>query len=381
MKGRACYLSLVVYSIIATLLGCGTEALSRESVLHPIADSMPALPSDVPVNYTIKIVDNKILQAWRERLDELKPVWRIGMLEGPNDSIIGRISDAATLNANSIALLDDRQGRITVIRLRSLSFVHVGRPGQGPSEFARPRSVSGDSTRLVVLDQTNRLQTFRPDSGGLSFSFVGSSKLDLMPADFCQMNDRRIVLGSASTQRYLIHTLDHSDNIITSFAEGYRSSDELIRFVMNEGRIACSRKHDLVLIGFARLPEVKAFSASGQLRWVARVQPYKPMALVQESDGTVINGIVPGVNVEGFYLLNFLVNDVIIIAQYARRTLDSYANKRPFDDVHTFVIDIHSGRNIYVGDGVPPIIAIAGDNVLGYVSDPFPQVIGYRGRQ
>ena len=103
----------------------------------------------------------------------LERIWEIGSIEGPDETIWQRISDAGILGGR-VYVADIELSEVRAFSLQGEYLGLVGGPGQGPLEFARPLSmqVVHDTLRIydkglqrwVILDEAgNHVRTERPD--------------------------------------------------------------------------------------------------------------------------------------------------------------------------------------------------------------------------
>ncbi len=92
-------------------------------------------------------------------------VWEAGSIDGPPETIWGRIADALIMDSAVVAL-DIVASEARMFDLGGGFLRYVGGEGQGPGEFARPVSVTevGDSAFVVSDFAQSRLSTF--DAGG-----------------------------------------------------------------------------------------------------------------------------------------------------------------------------------------------------------------------
>ena len=73
-----------------------------------------------------------------------------------------------------------------------------------------------------------------------------------------------------------IHVLSLEGDLVSSFAEIYPTSNPIIRHHLSQGHIACLEGAGLVLHAPQNLPQVRAYDATGVLRWWLEMEGFQP---------------------------------------------------------------------------------------------------------
>jgi hypothetical protein len=74
-----------------------------------------------------------------------------------------------------------------------------------------------------------------------------------------------------------IHVLSLEGDLVSSFAEVYPTSNPIIRHHLSQGHIACLEGAGLVLHAPQNLPQVRAYDATGVLRWWLEMEGFEPL--------------------------------------------------------------------------------------------------------
>lgn len=100
------------------------------------------------------------MEARAGRSERLEPVVRIGVLDGPDSYVFGRIFDVALGPDNAVYVLDAQAAAVRVFNLNGEHLRTIGGPGQGPEELGGPYSLAFDAEGLLwVADERNRRYT------------------------------------------------------------------------------------------------------------------------------------------------------------------------------------------------------------------------------
>jgi 6-bladed beta-propeller len=90
------------------------------------------------------------------------PAFAVGVAEGPDEELFGRVSDALLLPESRLAVVDDQRRRIVLFDSTGAFMSAIGREGRGPGEFVWVRRIAwiGDT---LFADDLDRIQAFRLD--------------------------------------------------------------------------------------------------------------------------------------------------------------------------------------------------------------------------
>jgi len=82
-----------------------------------------------------------------------------------------------------------------------------------------------------------------------------------------------------------IHVLSLEGDLVSSFAEVYPTSNPIIRHHLSQGHIACLEGAGLVLHAPQNLPQLRAYDATGVLRWWLEMKGFQPLPVYETPTG------------------------------------------------------------------------------------------------
>ncbi len=359
-----------------------------QEVWHPILDSLSIVPeSAIHVRRQVGAAAPSILSDLAQRIDARVTEARIGALEGPSEYLFGELVDGGFLPGGRIALLDRQAMFLRVYDSIGAHLFSLGGPGEGPGEFDFPvAALMLDSADLWVVEGARGIQRFHQAGGG--FEFKDRIQLNSFSVrDACVIGEHVIVHIPSHVTRP--DQVDATDAPVLfrygpngqdrfGFAVPYRYSPWLAAERMKRGQIACGA-HDRVFLAFEYQNRLDSYRTSdGDLLWHATFDGIH-IPRLREQVGPE-GKIAVGVDVRGGEpTLHFLLglaggqgNPLII--QFGRRTRDQILSQVDSFDVETFLIDVETGEGLYLGEGLPRVLALEGDHLLLLRTDPFPEV-------
>lgn len=346
------------------ILGCNRRL--PDGVRHPIVDSL-ASKGAVKIEILVSDREEPSPAPDTRRVDAWQRLVVFGKAEGTVDEVLGKVADALMIG-DRILILDSRANRVRVYDRGGNLLQSIGGPGKGPGEFSIPRAMTADpSERIYVADEDRRIQRFRRAAGGWVYDTTLATQF--FPADACFSGADLFVLGVFPGKSEVIHRLTQDGRPIGSFAIPYRTDEPTVRYLLNDGALACGE--DGVYLALKYLPEVHRYSKDGELVWVARLERYEPLLVLQAPDGSVISGMDPDRGAV-HELLSFVPFDsASLLLQLALQDRTSRQERRPYAAVETYVLSRQSGSGSYLGTGWPQVVA-GGSGFLAYSEEPYP---------
>lgn len=373
-------------TLLATATGCesappppqaAASGFAARGILpgtvHPTADNLPA-PAELAAAITMEPSPGRgtPLARFGRRLAGARELSSLGALEGDASQVFGTIEDVATDESGRLYVLDSRYNNVRIHDASGAPLGSFGGPGGGPDEFRSPEALRRDADgRLLVADRHNRIKVFTPRGG--SYQLTGSIGLRLVPEDFCLLGGEIFVQGIAAEG--IIHVYSPSGTRLRSLGRPYRTANWLVRNQLSDGPIACSDEAATVVTMFKYLPLVYGFSPTGELRWVSRLDDFRPLRMVEEVDergrpGIAFDGGRPHDLAESLQA----VPGGFVLVQTARLTPRSIEDRKEYAELRTYVISAATGEGVYVGNRLPRISAVTDTRVLAGENDPFPRV-------
>lgn len=203
----------------------------------------------------------------------------IGVVDGDDREVFGRIREVETDAAGNVFVLDDQALVISWFGPDGSFRGRAGRAGGGPGEFRAPVGMAVDAHgRVHVLDEAyRRITVFEPSAEGLSL--VGNVTLPVHGGDLCMDGDRYYVL--APLPQGLVHVFSLDGRPITSFGtlvaeipKEMTRHEDILRQMQNRGRLVCVAGEDLVVFVPEEAPLLRAFRPNGSPVWGTRLEPF-----------------------------------------------------------------------------------------------------------
>ncbi|MCK4303296.1 MAG: hypothetical protein KAY24_03575 [Candidatus Eisenbacteria sp.] len=164
----------------------------------------------------------------------LEPVWSRGG-DDEEDELFGRLVDATRDEVGNIYLLDEQMHQVLVYSPEGELLGTMGREGEGPGEFQRPRSVFLVPGGLVGVAEMMPARIIQFHSDGVP---AGEVALDFLNPE----GGGRLMLSAATSgASRLIIEVAHRRR-----SEGIRSTDLTLAAISHEGNLVCTylRRHD-----------------------------------------------------------------------------------------------------------------------------------------
>jgi hypothetical protein len=108
----------------------------------------------------VTVVQNPIEPLYGEDVLQLEEELSIGEAEGREEYMFGGVRDLAILPNGNIYVLDYRKGHIKIFNRQGQYLETIGKPGQGPGELNRPRSLCIRGDVLFVPEASRQISVF-----------------------------------------------------------------------------------------------------------------------------------------------------------------------------------------------------------------------------
>lgn len=213
-----------------------------------------------------------------------------------SDSILdrfGKVTSVATNAAGDIFVLDQDLGRVGVFGPDGTYRFSLGKPGRGPGHIAVPQEILlTPDGHLHILDvASEQITEYGFLQAGVRAHFLRSIPLPDGGSSFCAMQGHLFVLGLSNEQ--LVREIDANGKLVRSFGVPYGQANRLIQTSLSAGMVVCLPEHDLILVVPSLVPEIRAYSPTGELVWVSQLERYSPVSYTLIDPGSVRFSLPP----------------------------------------------------------------------------------------
>lgn len=377
-------------SIAVTLPACfvsiamGCDRVPQE-VIHPTSQNQPPTDAAPIVRDTIpEGLTADGLAAWRaarESLEGARTLYRLGVLSGEGPQVFGQIDDVALSQDDRLFVLDGHAQEVRIFSPTGQFVESFGGLGDGPEELRGAYGIAVEPTGDVLVIGTGRqVKVFHPTGSG--YRFREFRPLPLAGGMACITESGRAIVAGADTRtdrNVLLHEVPAgAGEQVRSFGLGYLDSSPFIRFMLaNRGPIACTQ-HDgkeAVLHAFVPLSVVRLMDIQdGAVIWTARLMDHRQLvmegnatSLTQDSttEWDVIVSLLP-------YLDSHALLQVERLEPLTPE--DARAMSVPKGIIHTYLLDLLSGRGARVAPGLTQVMGMNKRRYAVVSTDPFPQI-------
>ncbi|MDE2974176.1 MAG: 6-bladed beta-propeller [Gemmatimonadota bacterium] len=266
---------------------------------------------------------------------------------------------------NHLFVLDGSAQQVRVFDPNGEFVESFGGLGDGPEEMRGAYAIVAEQEGDVLVFGTGRhIKVFRPTPAGYRFS--EHRPLPISGGMACITASGRLIVAGADTRtdrNVVLHEIPRrAAEPVRSFGLGYRDSSAFIRFmVANRGPVACTEYEgrDVVLHAFVPLSFVRLLDVEdGAVLWVARLVDHQQ--LVMTGDAT---SLTQDPTTEWDIIVTLLpYHDHYALLQAERFEPITPAKARtmsgpPRGTVHTYLLDIPSGRGASVAVGLVQVMA------------------------
>ena len=297
----------------------------------------------------------------------------LGLFEGPAALLFGSIRGVERDEYGRFVILDGQASELRVfVEARGTFEVDriLGGAGNGPGELQAPRGLGeGSDGSLLVFNRVGQVDLFSEGRDGLKWK--GRRRFPGAIEDACAVGDTLIISAVTGVNRNTVHVVDRDEQIIRSFGQLYRTENERLRRHIQRALLECVDAQGGVLLAPLLLPELRRFSASGELLWRTRLDGLRPVYLaVNSSDGNVAVGTPE----TGYHMTvglhldkssNFIVWQLLFREQGARERKDD-------GRLLTYVILLDSGEGALVAEDIPQIQFLDETSIVFTRRNPFP---------
>lgn len=301
-------------------------------------------------------------------LSTVKLLRAIGVLEGEEDYVLGRIKAVAVGDGGKIIILDAGVGKVRVYTSDGKHLISFGRIGRGPGEFQELLDLRVIQDTVVVLDRVS-LHTFALKEQEVRH--ISTVRLRGEPIQVCTMGARTFVHTVREDVPTLVFELSQPQR---RFGSVYQGLSPTAAVHLNQSLIACNdRTNRIVLAPVSVLGELHAYDVNGQPAWIVKIDEFMPVDF-RESPSGGSRTIIPEKGYDRFTSL-ISTDEGVLVAQIQYVSREDYLRRdREYTLQYTFAIDVRSGQAWSVGSHLPSIAAINRRILVSYVQEPFPQV-------
>lgn len=292
----------------------------------------------------------------------------VGVLDGPEAYVLGRIADVELDAEGRIYILDRHANELRLYDAGGRYLHRVGGPGTGPGRYRRVQAVAVASDRVYVSDISRRVEIYRV--AGDSLIHLESVSLDMAALALCVVGDTLVVQGPTTRPGgATVHLFDSSGRRLTQFAQLYRSN-ALVAYELSRAHMACATDPRRIALATG-LGDVRLYDQAGALQWVATVADYRhPIISADQNEYSVR---MPSDGWHRVYGVAFLPSGNVL-AQIALATVETQEAGVDHVRLISLVLDARTGRPLGVYDDAPPLWLITGSRALSVEQGPYPRV-------
>ena len=344
------------------------ETGDGEGSVHPQDAFIPHFEEAVPVSRERR--DSEIAQ----RLLGAKAVQSFGVLEGTEEEMIGAVQDVR-LHDGFVFVLDERYKQVRVYDVQNGLQTTFGRSGAGPEAFGMPLSMDVDAAgRVYVLDQGNQAyKTFVPE--GRSYVPESTTTVGVLSGHVCALGDELLLRGVIPSKfgEGTVYVYD-SGAYQSAFGSRYASKNEYINMRLSEGPMDCRivGGEGRLVSGYLGLPIIEVYDGGRQRLRTFRFEDFDPVRVTDQGNGKTLfeAGHADVTSTRWVTLLP----DGIVLAQVAERWRDTHLTKRPYHEVHSYLLYPKTGDFEYLGTELPPVYDVSDTHVVAGTNAPYPKV-------
>ena len=367
-------------SIVLGVFIFAHTAVGQQRIQHPTAENIP--DPDTLAHFITEadtVSTDPDMEALAQRLRAAVPIDTIGALEGPRHYMLGEIVDAGLNSRGELFVLDSEHRELFVYTSTGDYIMTIGRPGDGPGEFAYPEDLYIDvQDRIYVADRRSRISVLTPTTASYTFSHLIA--LNFSPASICAVDDAVFVAGPmAGRDSNPIHAFAASDGqYLSSLGQPYRTTSATVRQQLSEGKLSCPIGSSKLLYMYDVFPIIYGFEASGDFAWASSLDDYQGFEIVE----TVIDGepwIMSRPREGRFDRLEAIIptQGSSAIVQILRVSIDQASESRTAQR-KTYLVHAESGKGMHLGWQFPRIHAMNDTLLVASTLDDFPAIVLYQ---
>ncbi|MDZ7779503.1 MAG: 6-bladed beta-propeller [Gemmatimonadota bacterium] len=295
----------------------------------------------------------------------------IGVLEGDDDQVLGKIAAVAVPESGSIIVADSWAGDLRLFDAGGRHVKTVGRAGAGPGEYTAIGAVLSEGDRVIAIDRTGKFTEYDND-----LNMNREVRLPFLPMKPGCLLDDRLVLGeSIGESRRPFHIVELNGTVIGSLGVWQESESGAMRNQKGEGDFDCA---DGVLVHATSADGViRGWDlVSGKLRWEEEIPDYMELVYRQLDGGAVEVGLPDGVSaydrVEGLTS----TGDGLLLQVGRRRAEDPTV----VVGMRSWLVDSETGTLTPLPSDIPRVTAASHSRIVTLQEIPFPQITVYERR-
>jgi hypothetical protein len=339
----------------------------------PQPDSTPAAGVEPPGRPR---GSERLVRAWGNAVAAGSGTLVIGVVDGDDDRVFGRIRDLVRDETGNIFILDDQSLVLAWFDGNGAFRGATGRRGGGPGEFRAPVALGLDAEgRVEVLDLMHRrISTFVPQETGL---LLHETRETPFPAvHFCRLGRRYFVL--ASRPEGIVHELTPEGVVARSFGalttevpEELAAHRDVIRDHAARGRLLCVEQPPSIVVVHEHTPLVRAFAPDGAVLWETRLPGFRAIRWLPVRDG---RGLAMNADPETGTAHTTLYATMIGPGEIAV-TLHEGSLANPLGTLQVRLLALNDGRE--VGALTVPAVpaSMLHGQIAGFANHPFPRAI------
>lgn len=363
---------------LVLVLNACSDAAPRAGIPHPANEWLVhsieprgalRLDTDAPLSSTA---------ALPARMGHTRQMIEIGTEDaegGSAQTVFGEVRGALTIpSLGKVIVLDGMAREIRAFDLSSGVAETVARSGAGPGALLRPTTLRTSRLGYILaFEATGRISFFNIAGDSIGFSHRIELRGEIV--DACVLGDLLYIHGRRVEEAEVIHVFDMDGTAINSFGVVYSSPNNLVRFQLSRGRIACSEAMGVVVFAPAHLPEVRAYTPSGELLWWWSIEGFRHIGLEEFRRPEATRMWLPD---DGFHMTTGLVpslsgDEVAVQVTDVQGRVSRY--RRDPSNVHTFVLSASGESADYLGNDGDVLHEWGRTHLISSRLEDFPQLI------
>jgi hypothetical protein len=306
----------------------------------------------------------------------------VGVIDGNEEQIFGRIADVRAAPDGSFFLLDEQSAALAWFDVNGRYRGAIRSRGAGPGELAAPRAMDAMATgKLLVIDPRNGRYTFyQYAASGLTYreSFRSPSSSATSGRHVCSVGDRIYVRFLHGDK--LIHEITATGSLVASFepaeptAANYGPATAMVSAQRSSGHLRCIANPPMI-VSFGRYsPAIRAYTLDGRLLWESRPQDLRPLAFLPDPQG----GVRFQSHQQGSHLGESVVrwSPQTLLVQYSITWPANSATmqkERDFYSIESRELALSNGREIGRTRHLPLIVDSQNGWLYSFENLPFPR--------
>ena len=356
-----------------------------DAIVHPVKDSLLSSLADVPVlSMSLEDQPNPMATELIGALADFGRQSVFGQLDGPVDSVLGELIDAAVLSNGEIAVLDRNYGLVRLFSATLEPMTVLGGFGEGPGEVEDPVAIfEHPKGWITVVDADGvRLERFdfeRPEGQ------IERTPLPVYHAyDGCGIQNRSFVVGTNVAFDFeqrtaslvspgVVHEIDLSGDLVNSFAIPYSNMrDYEVATTYGMAFLECedTQEGGRIWVAYSTLGEVHSMNSSGELQWIASLSDLRYPNQIQTQSAM---GMDPEQTdlIELISNISLLSDSVLAVQVSSTRRFSRTERETSF---RTYLLEKETGRFLGGLRGSHQVLGGGQRHAVLYQASPHPQI-------